>query len=83
MPTAMLADTPARVSSQIASGKASTTTISSAGDASFRQENSASPPQLFLRAKKATVAIISSVMTMPGMTPPRNSAPIDTFAIMP
>jgi hypothetical protein len=31
----------------------------------------------------ATVAIISNVITTPGMTPPRNSEPIDTLAIMP
>ena len=51
--------------------------------ASFCQENSASPPQLLRRAMKATVSIIISVITRPGITPARNSDPIDTLAIMP
>ena len=44
---------------------------------------SMSPPQPFLCAKYATVSIISTVITRPGIRPARNSAPTDTLANMP
>ena len=43
----------------------------------------ASEPQPRRAAKIATVTIIRSVITTPGMMPAMNSAPIETFAIMP
>ena len=69
--------------SQTTIGKASTMKISRAAEPSCDHENGESLPQPLRWAKKATVAIMNRVMTTPGMTPPRNSAPIETFAIMP
>ena len=43
----------------------------------------ASEPQPRRAAKIATVTIISSVITTPGMMPAMKSAPIETLAIMP
>src|SRR5687768_3734716 len=74
-PTAMLVESPASTSSHTTSGKHSTITISIAADPTCRQENGVSLPQPFLWAKYATVAIIIKVMTTPGITPARNSAP--------
>ena len=39
-------------------------------------------PHLFLGAESVTVALSISVMTMPGMTQPKNSAPNETLAII-
>src|SRR5690606_8625130 len=79
---ATLADTPNCVMTQMVSGNASTTATSSDAPASRFQLKGTSPPQLFLRAKYATVNIIISVSTTPGTTPARNNDPIDTLAIM-
>ena len=51
--------------------------------ASLFHSNPVSEPQPRLYAIIATVPIISAVMTTPGRMPARNSAPIETFAIMP
>jgi len=82
-PTAMFTDIPLTTRSQTTIGKASTMKISRAAEPSCGHENGESLPQPLRWAKKATVAIMNRVMTTPGMTPPRNSAPIETFAIMP
>ena len=83
MPIARFVDSPARIISQTATGKARTIRTSSVASPSCVQENGVSLPQPFRCAKKATVAIIRSVMNSPGMRPARKRAPIETFAIMP
>jgi hypothetical protein len=51
--------------------------------ASFDAENGTSRPKFRVCAKYATVSIIVMPMMIPGMTPARNSCPIETLAIIP